>query len=109
MSVQERALPTAPTRMTRKEALAVLCQLREMWIVALPYEQFLALGGRRRETSEALRTVARIVLGTPTYSQFSLPCTVCYQAWTDHIAYEREKSTSTWCCTPCRDRLRREG
>jgi hypothetical protein len=110
MSTQEPSTPATAKRMTRKAALKELFLLHREWYHLLSSEQFEAAFAQRERVSEALRVLTRAVLGPhDPCAEFSLPCECCYEHYTRHFVHEPGKVVSTWCCTPCRDRLRAEG
>jgi hypothetical protein len=100
--------PNAP--MSRKAALAAMYRMRDALLSALisahQYDQQEAL---RTESLQALAVLTQLVHGKPQGMQHTFLCDVCLQRRSEHVAHEREKRLSTWCCTPCRDLLQAQG
>ena len=104
-----RSTPPASKGMTRKEALAVLYRMHKQWIADQTMEQFDASAVLRSDIFDAFSVITSMILGSRHIGQFTIPCKVCYQRYAEQIVYQQGETISTWCCTPCRDRLREEG
>ena len=101
-------------RMTRKDALNILYDMRDA------YMSLLIRSDRGREQSyeewkkevddiwEALLKVTEAVYGPAHYPQCGFPCDVCRHRYAEHDVQEKGKVGKTWCCTPCLEQVRVE-
>jgi hypothetical protein len=103
-----------PQRMTRKDALNILYDLRDAYI-----EELIRAAHRRErgyeewkkaddETWQALMKVTEAVYGPCRSPQCPFPCDVCRHRYAEHDVQEKGKVGKTWCCTPCLEQLRVE-
>jgi hypothetical protein len=109
---RKRQQPSSQRKMTRKDALSVLYDLREAYIGRLSYEQY----QKQRDTFldqvlDALILLTDAVYGPPNLSQCLYPCGVCRRRRAEEVVYVQVQSgwPVKWYCRVCYDRLRAEG
>jgi hypothetical protein len=109
---RKRQQPPSQRKMTRKDALSVLYDLRAAYIGRLSYEQY----QEQRDTFldqvlDALILLTDAVYGPPNLSQCLYPCSVCRHRRAEELVCVQEQPgwSMKWCCRACYDRLQAEG